>query len=88
MEKLSEQTLVDMLAETAEQVTVGAEYRHYKNKTYRVLDLAILEATNEVSVIYQAQYGEQLKFVRTASDWLESVEWQGEQVPRFTIESE
>ena len=67
------------------KVTVGAEYWHYKgrNKVYKVTGLGFIEANNELCVIYQAQYGEKLTFLRPLSSWLENVEWEGETVPRF-----
>ena len=68
------------------QVEVGAEYRHYKaaHKIYRVLNLAFQEEDNELCVIYQAAYEEQLTFIRPLTSWLQTVEWEGEIVPRFT----
>lgn len=67
------------------KVTVGGSYGHYKNreKTYVVLGLGFFEATEELCVIYQAQYDEKLTFIRPLSSWLESVEWEGETVSRF-----
>ena len=66
-------------------VTVGALYTHYKGaeKIYKVIGLGFLEATDELCVIYQAQYGEQLTFLRPLTIWLEQVEWEGNVVPRF-----
>lgn len=68
------------------KITIGAEYWHHKSrdKIYIVLGLGFLEATNELCVIYQAQYGEKLTFLRPLSVWLEQVEWEGNIVPRFT----
>lgn len=67
------------------QVTVGVEYWHYKgkDKVYTVIGLGFMEANDELCVIYQAQYGEKLTFLRPLSIWLENVEWQGKTVPRF-----
>ena len=67
------------------KVTVGTDYWHHKSrdKVYKVIGLGFLEANDELCVIYQAQYGEGLTFVRPLSVWLENVEWQGEVVPRF-----
>lgn len=67
------------------KVTVGAEYLHYKNKdkVYEVVGLGFLEANDELCVIYQAQYGEKLTFLRPLNSWLEHVEWEGKVVPRF-----
>ena len=62
---LSEEKLLTELKKAQSQVEVGAIYTHYRNKTpYKVISLAILEATQEVGIIY-------LK----ASDPLTSVTW-------------
>jgi len=67
------------------KVTVGATYWHYKgrDKVYEVIGLGFLEATDELCVIYQAQYGERLTFLRPLAIWLENVEWEGGTLPRF-----
>lgn len=67
------------------KITVGAEYWHHKSrdKVYKVVGLRFLEANDELCVIYQAQYGKKLTFVRPLSVWLENVEWEGKTVPRF-----
>jgi len=68
------------------QVKVGAEYRHYKaiNKTYKVIGLGFQEANDEICVIYRAEYGEQITFVRPLVSWLQYVAWNDAKVPRFT----
>jgi len=83
----SQKTLRSRLDEAAKQVTVGGQYRHYKQaeNIYCVLQLAVLEANNELCVIYQAQYGEGLTFVRQLVNWLETVEWEGQTVNRFSL---
>lgn len=67
-------------------VTVGAQYWHYKgrDKVYEIVGLGFLETNDELCVIYQAQYGERLLFVRPLTIWLEKVEWEGKTVSRFT----
>lgn len=83
-ERLTEAQLTEKLTTAAAQVMVGSLYQHYKGGIYKVLDLAVLESTNEVCVLHQAQYGKQLKFIRTVDVWLETVEYNGATVPRFT----
>lgn len=80
---LSETELLTRLDEAAKLVAVGSQYRHYKNQLYKVLSLIIIEATNEVGVVYQAQYGAQLTFLRPLSVWLETVSYEGKTLPRF-----
>lgn len=82
-----EQTVLAKQLEAAKQsISVGAEYWHYKSraKVYQVLGLGFLEATDELCVIYQAQYDERLTYLRPLSSWFEHVEWEGQTVPRFT----
>jgi hypothetical protein len=79
-------TLCVELEAAAKLVKVGGEYSHYKNpqQTYKVLHLAFTEWDDKVCVIYQAQYGENVIFVRPLDSWLEKVEWQGQLVDRFS----
>lgn len=82
----SQSALAKELQDAASKVTVGVCYTHYKQpeNTYKVTGLAILEATDEPCVIYQAEYGNNITFVRPLKSWLENVEWQGKKVKRFT----
>lgn len=77
--------LVKQIEEGKSKITIDAEYWHHKSrdKVYKVTGLGFLEANDEICVIYKAQYGENLTFVRPLSIWLESVEWQGKTVPCF-----
>jgi hypothetical protein len=71
-----------------EKVRVGEKYSHYKHPTqpYTVVGLAILEATDEVAVLYSVEEnGEQTSFIRPLQDWLAMVEVDGEWVPRFSV---
>ena len=59
-------------------------YRHYKGNHYQVLYSAKHSETLEDMVVYQALYGEYGIWVRPASMWNETVDYQGKQVKRFT----
>ena len=59
-------------------------YRHYKGNRYQVLYLAKHSETLEDMVVYQALYGEYGIWVRPASMWNETVDYQGKQVKRCT----
>jgi len=74
------------LQEAAGKVAVGSRYIHYKNPTqyYRVIALGTLEASEETCVIYKAEYGDNLIFVRPLSSWLQQVEIEGTPINRFT----
>jgi hypothetical protein len=60
-------------------------YRHYKGPEYRVFGVAKHSETEEEVVFYQALYGEYGLWVRPLNMFLESVEVDGEQVPRFAL---
>lgn len=74
------------LKEAGAVVHVGARYTHFKtpDSEYIVTGLGILEATEEVAVIYQAQQGDTVTFIRPFSSWIETVEHEGSTVPRFS----
>ena len=71
--------------EAKSKISPGSTYVHYKgaDKIYMVKEFGILEATGELCVIYQAEYGSKLTFIRPVSVWLEEVKWNGKVVPRF-----
>ena len=81
--KLSEKELVDILNEAKKLVAVGEMYRHYKGNLYKVIDLGIFSEDIGVGVIYQAQYGEKVMFIRPLDIWIEDVDCNGRTVPRF-----
>jgi cyclomaltodextrinase len=80
---LSQDELKQRLEAAALSITVGARYRHYKEQNYTVLALALREEDNEPCVIYKAEYGNNITFIRPVTNWLETVEHAGRQVPRF-----
>jgi hypothetical protein len=86
MAHISKTKLAEMTTEAAKKVKTGGLYAHYKNadKLYKVLGFVIIEATDEVGVLYQAQHGEKITFVRPISSWLEEAEADGQFVPRFS----
>jgi hypothetical protein len=60
-------------------------YRHYKGPEYRVYGVAHHSETEQVMVVYQALYGEFGLWVRPLDMFCESVEVDGETVPRFAL---
>lgn len=86
MKKLSKYKLVQTLKEASEMVEVGARYYHYKDskKTYTVTGIGILEDTEQPAVIYQAEYGQKLTWIRTLSDWMKTHVIRGKTVSKFT----
>lgn len=79
--------MFDQLQQSAKSIQVGDIYYHSKkpDKSYKVLNLAITEANDEICVIYQAQFGSNLIFVRLLESWLSKVEWNGKTEKRFTL---
>jgi hypothetical protein len=82
-QKATQAELSQKLAEAAGQVAVGARYMHYKQLSYKVLNLGFFESNNEPCVVYQAEYGDHLIFIRPVSNWVEEVEVDGGLVKRF-----
>ncbi|MFK8333377.1 DUF1653 domain-containing protein, partial [Pseudomonas sp. BJa5] len=60
-------------------------YRHSKGPEYRVFGTARHSETEAWVVFYQALYGDFGLWVRPRSMFMESVEGDGEQVPRFAV---
>jgi len=79
--------LITELKAASSKVKIGGHYRHYKNpdKTYKLLLIAFTESDDALCVIYEAQYGERLVFVRPVDSWLGKVEWEDKIVNRFTL---
>ena len=63
-------------------------YKHYKNNEYRVISEATHSETEEPVVVYQALYGDKAMWVRPKNIFLETVEYEGETIPRFLFISE
>jgi uncharacterized protein len=58
-------------------------YRHYKGGQYRVLGTARHSETDELLVIYRCLYDNNSLWVRPVVMFMENVELDGQQVPRF-----
>lgn len=65
-----------------DMVTPGI-YRHYKNNDYMVLGVATHSETEEKLVVYRALYGEYRLTVRPLEMFVQEVEVDGYQGPRF-----
>lgn len=84
-EEIEESVLYDKLKNAQFDIKFGGTYRHYKHRTrhYVVQGFAIIESTGTVGVIYQAQYGKMLTFVRPLSSFNGEVDVDGKKVRRF-----
>jgi len=58
-------------------------YRHYKGHDYSVLGFARHSETEEVMVLYVPLYGAGGYWVRPLAMFTETLEYQGQVVPRF-----
>jgi hypothetical protein len=83
----SQGELLKELKDAYTKVKVDGLYSHYKNpqKIYKVLTLAVTEADDSISVIYEAQYGDKLVFVRPLISWLDRVKLANIYTERFTF---
>ena len=68
-------------------VTLG-RYRHFKGNEYIVLGVAWHSETEEELVVYRQDYGERGLWVRPLAMFLETVEMDGQLVPRFEFVGE
>ena len=59
-------------------------WRHFKGNEYQVIGVAQHSETLEPLVVYRALYDDGGLWVRPAAMWLETVERDGQIVPRFT----
>lgn len=77
-----------LIAEAGERVKVGGEYAHYKDPErmrYRVVTLAVDEATERACVVYQPLYNDGPPWIRTVDNFLETVETADGPKPRFRL---
>ena len=58
-------------------------YRHFKGNEYTVLGVALHSETQEELVVFRQEYGDHGLLVRPKKMFLETVEVDGQAVPRF-----
>jgi len=73
---------MDKSLNKADEIPLGI-YRHYKNKEYELLGIATHSETEEKLAVYRPLYGDCALWVRPLDMFLETVEIDGEIVPRF-----
>ena len=64
---------------------IGGIYEHYKGKKYCVVGIARHSETVEEMVVYRKLYDECDLWVRPKEMFLETVEVNGEAIPRFRL---
>jgi hypothetical protein len=69
------------------QIVVGATYKHYKNKLYRVHGIVRHSETLEELVLYEALYQNSLgkMWVRPKEMFIEHIILDGKPTPRFQL---
>lgn len=74
-----------LLREGLARISVESHYMHYKEKSYRVTGLCVIEATDGLGVLYEADYPglAGITFLRPLEEFLSEVEWQGKRQKRF-----
>ncbi|WP_298143571.1 DUF1653 domain-containing protein [uncultured Acinetobacter sp.] len=60
-------------------------YEHYKGQHYQVFHVATHSETAEKLVVYQCLYGDYSMWVRPLQMFMESIEIDGQVVPRFKL---
>lgn len=77
------------LLAAARLVKPGAEYMHYKSplNTYVVSGFCILEATDEVHVLYSLATDPSIVFSRPVREFTETIELNGKKTLRFSLQS-
>ena len=66
------------------EITLGI-YEHYKGNLYQVLHIAKHSESEEELIVYRALYGDYGVWVRPLAMFAETVEVDGEAVPRFKL---
>ncbi|MDB4076504.1 DUF1653 domain-containing protein [Porticoccaceae bacterium] len=60
-------------------------YKHYKGNLYEVIDVAKHSETEEEHVVYRTLYGDYSTWIRPLAMFTETVQIDGQQVPRFAF---
>lgn len=83
----SSETLEQLVKTAQTKIQVNQIYQHYKDstKTYRIIAIALDEASESVSIVYQALYAPHLTWIRPITNFLEAVTWEGKPVTRFQL---
>ncbi len=82
----SDTSLESRLRYATDAVPLGSRYAHYKHpeRTYRVIAVSLIEETLLPAVVYEAEYGDKLSFIRPLDNFLELVDVNGTPTPRFS----
>ena len=79
--------LLSELDNLKQRIRVGDRYFHYKHPDhlYHIVALGFIEVTETPAVVYTAEYGDKLTWVRTAEEFFAKVDLEDDKkVDRFT----
>ena len=69
-----------------QELKIGSIYQHFKGKQYKVIGIAKnSENPEEEFVVYQALYDDKQIWIRPIKMFLETVNREGKDVPRFKL---
>ena len=80
-------SLVRKIDQAKKKIKLGDRFFHYKHKNryYNIVQIGFIENTEEVCIVYQAEFGDKLVWVRTLTDFMSKVNLEdGSIVDRFT----
>lgn len=60
-------------------------YKHYKGKLYHLIGISRHTETLEEYCVYQALYDDYALWIRPAQMFFETIEYNGQNVPRFSF---
>ena len=81
----SNSILRESLVVASNELPVNSEWRHFRTlERYLITGHVILEASDEVGIVYVCRDGDFVPMVRPAREWCEDVITAGVIVPRFT----
>lgn len=72
-----------MLRETEEIVPKGSVWRHFRGGDYKVLCVVFDAESLQFEVVHESLEYPGVVFTRSMTNWLESVEFEGYELPRF-----
>jgi len=85
----SQEDLLKKVVDAHRSIDVNATYFHYKDtdraRPYKIIVIVINESTEEVCVVYQAQYGENLTWMRTVVEFTSEITTDHGIVSRFSV---
>lgn len=86
MKHIYANSVMSALSKNISRPEVGAVYKHYKGNKYLVLAIGKHSETTEDMVIYVSLYDnpESQVWVRPLGMFMETIEFQGKALPRFT----